>query len=473
MKKAVIIILIIAALIGGSVFAYKKFDIHIDFIDNYAQNFSDNLFNLKLKYEMKKIENQENISENAAVSPSVEPSGDTQDSNPEETLSPDYTDAAQEPEVSQAPAEKDKNEKVAVPGKHEISTRSSTKVVKTQKKKENGESVDVLTKKLVGTSAPIAFNDAAKSQYSRYRDGILCALENKLVLYDKHGKEKHTTATSISNPIMKVTDAYILLWEKDSQNAVVYRNNKKQYSITAADKILNGYVSSSGECVLVTAKQFYKGEVKVYNKTGSEIYARSFGTESVMCAALSDSRKLAVSLLSANGQANSKVAFFDVNKADEDCAITYENTIIYDMEFYSGNLIAYADDKLISLKTNASESWVYPYKDKVLNHMQKDSKDIRLLMFDNQNNAELSVISLNGREQQKISTEVIPDFGDICSGYILYCDERNLYLSRTDGTLLAKYSASRDIHKAYFLDNDNILIVYNSSIEFLHTEKGE
>ena len=192
-----------------------------------------------------------------------------------------------------------------------------------------------------------------------------------------------------------------------------------------------------------------------------------------MCAALSDSRKLAVSLLSANGQANSKVAFFDINKSGEDCAIIYENTVIYDMEFYSGNLIAYADDKLISLKTNASESWVYPYKDRILNHMQKDSKDIRLLMFDNQNNAELSVISLSGREQQKISTEVIPDFGDICSGYILYCDERNLYLSRTDGTLLAKYSASRDIHKAYFLDTDNILVVYNSSIEFLHTEKGE
>lgn len=473
MKKAVIIILIIAALLCGSVFAYKKFNIHIDFIDDYAQNFSDNLFNLKLQHEMKKIEKQENSADNT-VDADLSESG-----TPENTDSPDYADNTQEPEVSQAPdaaedsAADNKNEKTAVPGKHEISSKSSVKVVKTQKKKENGESVDVLTKKLVGTNAPTALNDAAKAQYSRFRGGIICALENKLVLYDKNGKEKHTITTTISNPIMKVTEPYVLLWEKDSQNAVVYQNNKKQYSVTASDKILNGYIAPTGECALVTAKQFYKGEVKVYNKNGSEIYARSFGTESVMCAALSDSRKLAVSLLSANGQANSKVAFFDINKSDEDCAIIYENTVIYDMEFYSGNLIAYADDKLISLKTNASESWVYPYKDRILNHMQKDSKDIRLLMFDNQNNAELSVISLSGREQQKISTEVIPDFGDICSGYILYCDERNLYFSRTDGTLLAKYSASRDIHKAYFLDTDNILVVYNSSIEFLHTEKGE
>ena len=97
MKKAVIIILIIAALICGSVFAYKKFNIHIDFIDNYAQNFSDNLFNLKLQHEMKKIEKQENSADNT-VDADLSESG-----TPENTDSPDYADNTQEPEVSQAP----------------------------------------------------------------------------------------------------------------------------------------------------------------------------------------------------------------------------------------------------------------------------------------------------------------------------------------------------------------------------------
>ena len=49
MKKAIIITLIAIAAISGAVFAYVKCDLHIAFIDNYAQNFSDNLFNLRLQ----------------------------------------------------------------------------------------------------------------------------------------------------------------------------------------------------------------------------------------------------------------------------------------------------------------------------------------------------------------------------------------------------------------------------------------
>jgi len=150
----------------------------------------------------------------------------------------------------------------------------------------------------------------------------------------------------------------------------------------------------------------------------------------------------------------------------------YKDTIIYDMEFNSNSLIAYADGKMMSIRPNAKEDWVYNYGEKILNRYMRGSRDTRMLMFDNQNNAELSVISLNGRETHKISTEVIADFGDIYNGYIIYNSERNLYLAQLDGTLLAKYVASRDIKKAYFIDDDNILVVYNTSFEFLHIERN-
>lgn len=463
MKKTLAIILITAAVIVGAVFAYIKFDVHIPFIDNYAQNFSDNLFNIRLQYEMKKLEREEAKNQENSETTDDENLLKNSDTENTQTQQPTPDDKSEE----------NVEENIAVPGKNDIAIKDSIKVVKTQKKNENGESVEILTKKLVNTCDPIAFPKASNSQFAKFRSGILCASENKMVLFEKNGKEKFTYNTSISNPIMKTNEPYILLWEQNSDKANIYENNKLLYTITTSDKILNGYISAVGDCVLVTAKPYYKGEVKVYNKSGEEVFSRSFGRENVVAAAISDSRKLAVSLLSAESGANSKVAFFDINKTEEASNIIYKNTIIYDLEFSGNSLIAYADDKMISIKSNSKEDWVYPYNDKTPTKCQRDKKDIRLLIFDNLNNGELAAVSLTGKEVQRLSTDIIPNYGDICDGYVIYNDERNLYFSRLDGTLLAIYSASRDIQKAYFINSDNILIVYNSSLEFLHVEKGE
>lgn len=469
MKKTLIITLIVAAVIGGAAFAYVKTDMHIAFIDNYIKNFSDNLFELQLRYEAKKAEKEEENSE-------TDDTADISDENSPESADDDNGDTVQSDEVSLNDTQtetKNSEPNIAVSGKHDITERNSIKITKTQKKDENGEPIDVLTKKLVQTCDPIALNNASSASYSHFSNGILCVCEKLITLYDKNGKEKWKETTPISSPVVKIGDPYILIWENGSNKAVVYENNKLLHTIETADKIITGYMAESGEFVLITAKPYYKGEVKVYNKSGEEIFARSFGSDSVISAALSKSRKLAVSLMSSDSGVNTKISFFDINKTNEEANIIYQNTIVYDLEFYGNSLIGYADDKMISLKTNAKENWVYPYKDKTLDHCMKDSKDTRLLIFDTQNTGELSVVSLSGKETQKIITDIIPGYGDIYGGYLIYNSERNLFLSRMDGTLLAKYSASRDIHKSYFIDSDNILVVYNSSIEFLHTEKGE
>ena len=59
----------------------------------------------------------------------------------------------------------------------------------------------------------------------------------------------------------------------------------------------------------------------------------------------------------------------------------------------------------------------------------------------------------------------------MCDKYVLYNGGRSLYLTKTDGEPLAKYVATRDMKNAYFIDSENILVVYNSSIEFLKLEK--
>lgn len=461
MKRTLIIILIIAAIFGGGAFWYVKSDTHIEFIDNYIQNFSDNLFNLRLNYEIRKAERQ---AEKELEKQQGEDGNEVVQKEEIEIL------GGLEKENNDKTPDEQEKENIAQPGKHNISEKEAVKISKTKKKTDDGKEIEVLTKELVQTVTSIAKNDASASKYARSSGGVICASENSIIFYDKTGNERWKKTTNISSPNLKVNNSYILLWEDKGKQACVYGYNKPLYEINTDEKILNAYVSEKGECVLVVEKAYYKGEVKVFNKSGEEIFNRSFGSENVMSAAISNSRKLAISLMSVDKRAHSRIVFFDISKKDEENSITYKDTIVYNLEFVNMSLIAYADNKMICLKQNAKEDWVYDYSDKNLKKCFSDIKNSRLLMFDNLNNAEFSVVSLSGKENRKLTTDVIPDSADIYGGELIFNDERNLYLANTNGVLQANYFASRDIKDAYFIDADNILVVYNTSLEFLHIE---
>lgn len=440
MKKTIIIIITIAAVAGiiaGGTAFYINSDYHNEYIDNYISNFKDNIFNLRLRYELKKAEREEDA-----------------ESSPE-TEEAEQTDAeAVIPEESAEPEEKDSEQET---------TTNSTKQLN-----ENE-----LPQIFALSCDPIALKGAANAKFSRYQDGILCVVENSINCYNNKGEKKWSAPIQISNPILKVAEPYILLMEQGGKKICVFNNEKVIYEAQTDEKILTGNISSNGECVAVTEKKYYKGAVSVYNKSGEEIYSRSFGSESVISAAISNSRKLAVSLLNITNKPISKISFLDVSKTEADVEVTYENTIIYDLDFSQNTLYAYADDKMIALNSNGKEQWVNNFESKTLNRYRKDSGDVRLLLFDNNNNAELAIVNSSGKERQKISTDIIPNNCDICDGYVIFSNERNLFLTRMNGNYLAKYTPSRDIQKAYFIDSDNIMIVYNSSIEFIHTQKNK
>ncbi len=430
MKKNLIalsVVLAIGAVVAG---LYISSDYSFSFIETYKKNFSDNILNLKIKYELRKDKKEE-----------------------EKKLE----EIEQENMVAEEPVEPVIEENVE--SKPEI---EPTKI----------NYID-LTQKFVPTGEPIALNAAAYARFENYMGGILCVVENSVVLYNKKGEILWSVPIQISNPILKVEGEYILLLEQNGNKVSLYNGKKQQFLVETKEKILTGNLSSNGDCAILTEKMYYKGAVEVYNKSGLEIYSRSFGKNSVISVAISDARRLCVSLLSTENGVSSQIVFLDLNKTEEDVAVNYEDSVIFDLDFVGTNLHAFADNQLVALNNNGRLVWKRDFSSKTLNKYYDDGNSTRLMLFDSNNSAELSIITSSGREKQKITEEIVPDFCDIYEDYILYNGGRSLYLTKSNGTPLAKYVASRDMKKAYFIDSDNILVVYNQSIEFLHIEKGE
>ena len=436
MKKVLIalsVVLAIGAVVAG-LYIYSGYS--FEFIETYKKNFSDNILNLKIKYEMRKAEKEEEKKQEELIAETM-----PEEATPEE-----------------APIEEDIFEE-------ELESEPEVEAVKINYKD--------LTKKFVPTGEPIALDTASSARFENYMGGILCVVENSIVMYNKNGKVLWSVPIQISNPILKVDGEYILLMEQNGKKIALYNGKKQQFMTETKENILTGNLSSNGDCAIITEKTYYKGAVEVYNKSGLEIYSRSFGKNSALSVAISDARRLCVSLLSMEGGVSSQIVFLDLNKTKEDVTVNYDDCIIFDLDFVGTNLHAFADNQLLVLNNNGRQLWRRDFSSKTLNGYYDDGNSTRLMLFDTNNSAELSIITASGREKQKITEDIVPDFCDIANNYVLYNGGRSLYLTKSNGTPLAKYVATRDMKKAYFIDSDNILVVYNQSIEFLRIENGE
>ena len=434
MKKLLIALSVVIVLAAAVLGLYIHSDYSFSFIETYKKNFSDNILNLKIQYELRKAQKEEESIAEVEPEPEEVVNGE-EEIIPEEII-PEETE--QEPQ------------------------KESIKINYTD-----------LVKEFVTTGEPIALNGAQAARFENYMSGILCVVENSVVYYNKNAKAEWNISIQMSNPVLKVNGSYYLLFEQNGTKVALFNGKKQLFLTETKEKIFTGNLSSNGDSAILTEKMYYKGAVEVFNKSGLEIYSRSFGKNSPMAVAISDARRLCVSLLSMDDGVSSQIMFLDLNKKEENLVVKYENSVMFDLEFAGGVLHAFADDKLVGINDNGKQIWKYDYKEKTLAKYANDGSNIRLMLFDANNSAELSVVTASGKEKQRIREDIAPDFCDIRDGYILYNGGRSLYLTKSNGTPLAKFVASRDMKKAYFIDSDNILVVYSSSIEFLHIEKGE
>lgn len=425
-KKGIIIVFLVIFLI---VFAFFSSNIGANYLTNYGKNFKNNLNSITKTLGISLPENWQTFLDSAA----------------EEQPQTEYDVLKQEYEKQQ------KEEQEALDKQKELDDAEyeSTNI------KHSGKN--------------IALQNASSSRFSRFSNGILCASETNLTLYNSQGNVKWSQPLQISSPVLKTAENYILLYEKNGEKFSLYNASKNIYSKSISGKIKTAAVSSSGDVCIVFDRENYKGSVCVYNKSGDAVYLWNSGTYSITDASISSSRRLAVSLLDAINL-SSKVYFFDISESDIDKNIDLTGSIVFDIEFDGNTLNAFSDNKIFGISSNAKLKWTYDTTNKKITKYSMTDGGTKLIAFDNNNASELTVISSGGKEKAVIKSDVLPDFADIYNEKLLYNEERTLILATPSGEAIIKYPCSRDIKRAYIIDSNNIFIVYNSSIEFLNIQ---
>lgn len=318
------------------------------------------------------------------------------------------------------------------------------------------------------TNSPVALEDAAAAKYARYRGYLLCVNETAVMAFDNTSKSLWAVGIHMSDPILSVNGNYYVIAERGGTKIAAFDGKKQLFQTEADGKIKTASVSSNGDVAVVSEKELYKGAVIVINKNGDRIFAWNSGSDYVTDADIaSGSRKLAVSLLNTDNGVTSRVLIFDISKTENTAEVVIEDSVAFDVQFLSEVLNVFADDKICGVSQKGKQLWQCDYNVSKLLHYRTDNSGYKLTITDNNNVPELEVLTARGKQKTLISAEVMPDCIDIRSGMIAYNSGRDLIISTLSGKHQKVHTCPREIRDIYIIDNDNVVVVYNSGLDFI------
>lgn len=322
-------------------------------------------------------------------------------------------------------------------------------------------------------SMPIALDMAANMKFSLYKNYIVCASETKYICFDTNGKTIWTENIQMEAPSLKVAGDYVLINEVGAKRISLYDDNKNIYTLQTESNIVSCDLTENGDVVAVTEKEYYKGQVVVYNKKGEKIFAWDSGTYSILDADLSAKRRLAISLLNTESGADSFVSCMTLDGKTRYKTDLFKNSVIFDVEFVDEKLNAFTDSGAIGISERGKTSWEHQYPDKILKKKIMDKNGEKVFFFDTADSDEFVAISKRGKVYDSIKAESEPVAISIKDGRVAYNSGRDIILMTFKGKNVKRATCDSDIRQLYIIDSQKVLAVYSSSIQFMKMNKTD
>lgn len=333
---------------------------------------------------------------------------------------------------------------------------------------EQPQTADAQYRADVKSNTIVSLEEAVKTEFAVYKNGIVFANMNHMTYLDNTGNIVWETDTAIVDPILKASGNYILLAEKNGNKICLYGDKKLIYDTDDPDEIIAAELSSAGDVVAVTDKSSYKGGISVYNKSGARIFSWAAGSSMVISADISAvSRCVAVATLNTENTAGTTVHLFDVNRTGSYADINIENTVVFDMKFTGDLLTAFGDNRIAGISASGRLLYDNIFENEQLTHSAIDDKGNNLLAFDNGNIPMINMYSKNGRLKANVTLTGVTDFIDINGKNILYNLGRDVYFGKINSDDIIKYTATMDIKRLLITSNNTFIIVYSNSIEIV------
>lgn len=321
----------------------------------------------------------------------------------------------------------------------------------------------------INKSVMIPLQNSANMKFDVCGEFLVAADKTAINFLSRHGKIESTVDVQLSNPLLKIADKYIVAADKGGTKAYMFENTQKLFEINTDGAIVCADVSENGDIILVCEKNQYKGSVNVYNKNGESIYIWNSGSDRILDADISASRRTAVLTMNLdNNTVTSNVLWCDINKTTPDTAAQYSDTLMYDIEFSGNDLFVIGIDRMASV-SGGKQQWELPFENNVLKTYLCRKNFVGT--FDKGNLPYIEAYNSNGKNKSSLKTNAHPDYIDFSDDTIAYNEDRLLIVSDFAGKKTKTFSCQRDIKDIVILNQTTVAVVYTSSIEFINIKR--
>ncbi len=322
------------------------------------------------------------------------------------------------------------------------------------------------TVRVTDDAVPIALDGAANAEFAEYKGKIIAVNETKYRCFSQSGELIWELPLQMQDPQLTVRGKYVLINETGAKKVSLYDGKKLLFSESTEGNIITADVSENGDVTAVCEKEYFKGQVVVFNKSGKVIFAWDSGSYNILDAAISEKRSLSISLLNTDEGADSFITCFNVNGKTKYKTENFKNSIIFDLEYSGEKLNAFADNMCAGISSKGKVSWQYNFGGKILNKYSMEESGAKLLLFETGGTGEITVIGGSGKEYTPIKTEVMPDAVSIKADYISYNSGRDVIITDFNGKKMYRTSCDADVKDVYVLSSKKAFCVYSTSVQF-------
>ena len=217
----------------------------------------------------------------------------------------------------------------------------------------------IFRKNIIEEDLPVIPLENENTNIYAYDNHIVVLQDNQLLIYNSSGREETTINVSITTPIFADSGNYLLVADKNGQNAYLIYNTSLQWQKTMEGNISSITVNRNGAVGIVITGTTYKSVIVMYGITGNEEFRTYLSSTIAADVTISGNNDyLSFAEIDTSGTIiSSVVKTISVDKAknspSEAIIYTYkpeENSLIVNIEYYNQELICQYDNTVYKMQ---------------------------------------------------------------------------------------------------------------------------
>lgn len=301
-------------------------------------------------------------------------------------------------------------------------------------------------------------------------NGLIYVSDTSIVSLEYNGKKLFSSQHNFTNPLIKTSSAYSIAYNVGGSNYRIISNNEELYRSTQGTSIVDCDITNSGIYCVISDKTGYLSLLSVYDDENNLIFSYSFNDYYALSVSLNESGTMAAVGASntVDGKLVSKVYLLDFLKDKPVNVYTYDDQIVYNVEFLSKNTFAVVTDSLTSVvNCDKNKEIPYSYGTRVLTAYNISYDNCVVLSLSRSDDGrECTVVTLDaeGNEFNSFATSDKIFALDVNEDKIAYLSGNYLNLCNPYGDSLGKWEVGTDAKSVVLPQNKVAYILGVSEI---------